>query len=74
MNFGYTMACHPHWHCHCHCRWSFLRKGEFAQPLIDEQGEEKEEDVAQVFIFIELSTMSTPWTSLSFLENQNQLL
>ena len=51
MNFGYSMARHPHWHCHCHCRWSFLRKGEFAQPLIDEEGEEKEEDVAQVFCF-----------------------
>ena len=45
------MARHPHWHCHCHCRWSFLRKGELAQPLIDEEGEEKEEDVAQVFCF-----------------------
>ena len=51
MNFGYSMARHPHWHCHCHCQWSSLRKGEFAQPLIDEEGEEKEEEVAQVFCF-----------------------
>ncbi len=51
MNLCYLMAHHPHWHCHCHCQWSSLRKGEFAQPLIDEEGEGKEEDVAQVICF-----------------------